>query len=76
MTDQATFGECPVCGEGTLVAMKHGATNSLLLMCDDCESQWRSPAEAESYKGALTAELRGLETASMAQLSAAGWRSC
>jgi hypothetical protein len=56
--------------------MKHAASQSLLLVCDDCESQWRSPAEAESYQGAMMAELRDLEPASFTEVSSVGWRLC
>lgn len=73
VTEQTTFGDCPVCRQGVLVAMKHGATERLLLMCNDCESQWRSPLEAKSFEGTLAAELRGLVPASTVELDAAGW---
>lgn len=66
------FGECPICRQGLLVAMKSVGTGRLLLMCDDCESQWRSPQEAESYENALKSEER-VAPASDEEVSAAGW---
>ena len=53
-----TFGECPVCRQGQLVAVKNIASGKLMLMCDDCESQWKSPEDAESYENALKNEER------------------
>jgi ribosome-binding protein aMBF1 (putative translation factor) len=67
-----TFGECPICRQGQLVAVKNTASGTLMLICDDCESQWRSPQEAESYDNALTDEER-VVPASDEEVSAAGW---
>jgi hypothetical protein len=68
-----SFGECPICGQGQIVAVKNPATGQLLVMCDDCESQWRSPEEAQSYENALSDEVRGAEIATLEELEAAGW---
>jgi hypothetical protein len=67
-----TFGECPICRQGQLVAMKGTVSGELLLMCDDCESQWRSPQEAESYENALETE-EHVVPASDEQVTMAGW---
>lgn len=67
-----TFGECPICRQGQLIAMKGVASGKLLLMCDDCESQWRSPPDAESYENALKDEA-GVVPASDEEVSAVGW---
>ncbi len=67
-----TFGDCPICRQGQLQAMKSVSGDRLLLMCDDCESQWQSPQEAESYENALHTEVRVIP-ASDEEVSAAGW---
>lgn len=66
------FGECPICRQGQLLPMKGIATGKVMLMCDDCESQWRSPQEAESYENVLKEEER-VVPASVEEVSAAGW---
>lgn len=55
MSDIA-FGQCAICRQGQLVAVKEITSGKMLLMCDDCESQWGSPAEAKSYEKALAQE--------------------
>jgi hypothetical protein len=66
------FGECPICRQGQLVAVKKTGDGSLLLMCDDCESQWRSPKEAESYENALREESH-VVPATLEEVTASGW---
>ena len=66
------FGECPICRQGQLVAVKSVLSSKLLLMCDDCESQWSSPQDAESYENALQSEER-VVAASDEEVSEAGW---
>ena len=68
-----SFGECPICGQGLLIAVKNPETGQLLVMCDDCESQWRSPDEAQSFENALSTEIRGVEDATVDEIKAAGW---
>ena len=67
-----TFGECPICRQGQLMPMKGIDSGKLLLMCDDCESQWRSPQDAESYENALKDEER-VVPASDEEVSEVGW---
>ena len=66
------FGECPICRQGLLMAMKGAESGVVCLMCDDCESQWRSPQDAESYENALTNEER-VVPASSEEIERAGW---
>lgn len=70
-----SFGECPICRQGTLLAVKSPATGQLLLMCDDCESQWRSPEDAKSFESAMTSEVAAVVNASMREVEEAGWAS-
>ena len=41
-----SIGECPVCRQGELIVVKDPAREMLLVICDDCESQWDSPENA------------------------------
>ena len=68
-----SFGECPICGQGKLVAMKSASTGQLLIMCDECESQWQSPNKAQSFENALSNEIRDLEKASLDEIKESGW---
>ena len=67
-----TFGECPICHQGQLLVVKGVVLNRLLLMCDDCESQWSSPQATQSYENALHVEQQVVD-ASEEEISAAGW---
>ena len=73
MMEDYLFGECPICRQGQLIAVKDTLTEQLLVMCDDCESQWRSPEEAQSYKNALPNEIRNIKEASLEEIKAIGW---
>lgn len=50
---EKSYGRCPICQQGDLLAVKDKETSLLLLMCDDCESQWASEEAAQSYANAL-----------------------
>ena len=71
--EDISFGTCQICGQGQLIAVKKPETLQLLVMCDDCESQWRSPDEAQSFENALSDEVRGVVTATLEEIEAAGW---
>jgi hypothetical protein len=68
-----SFGDCPICGQGQLVAMKSASTGQLLIMCDDCESQWQSPDAAQSFENALSNEIRDVQKASLDEIKESGW---
>jgi hypothetical protein len=68
-----SFGDCPICGQGQLVVMKSTSTGQLLLMCDDCESQWQSPDAAQSFENALSNEIRDVQKASLNEIKEIGW---
>jgi len=58
-----------------LVAVKELTTQKVLLMCDECQSQWTSPVEALSYKNALTEEIFDIVNATAEEVNGAGWKS-
>jgi hypothetical protein len=66
------FGECTMCGQGQLVPVKRVDTGELLVMCDDCESQWSSPDDVHSAKNVLMDETRVVD-ASIDEVVATGW---
>lgn len=53
--------------------MKDANSGELLIICDDCESQWRSPEDAQSYEKALPNEFYPIEKASREELKRKGW---
>lgn len=67
------FGQCPACRQGTLVAVKCIDNNQLLLMCDDCESQWPSPEAARTFNGSLQEECHNIIDAQIEDIASAGW---
>lgn len=64
---------CAICGQGELFAAIDADNDRLLLVCDDCGSQWLSPSDARSYQKAVMDEARHLQPASEQALAAAGW---
>lgn len=71
--EDCSFGECPICRQGQLLAVKSPSTGQLLIMCDDCESQWQSPDDAQSFEKTLSDENRDVLDASCEEIKAAGW---
>jgi hypothetical protein len=71
--DQTTFGECSLCKQGTLIAMKQSDEHSLALVRDDCESQWLPPSDATSADKALVQERTALVAVTNEDLRKAGW---
>lgn len=73
--EDVNFGTCHICGQGQLLAVKNPETQQLLVMCDDCGAQWRSPEEAQSYKNAIRIrdEVRCVEMATFEGVKAVGW---
>jgi predicted alpha-1,6-mannanase (GH76 family) len=53
--------------------MKGNVDGVLLIMCDDCESQWESPMKAQSYENVLKDEIRDVRIATLDEIQAAGW---
>jgi uncharacterized protein (DUF983 family) len=70
---EVTFGECPVCRQGELFAARQEVTGALIVVCDDCGSQWSSPDQARSYQNVLVQEFSDLRPASPDEVRAAGW---
>lgn len=61
--------------QGQLFAVRSEATGVLLVMCDDCGSQWLSPEQSQSYENALKEEIKDLRPAMIEEIRAAGWIS-
>lgn len=71
--EQVSFGKCGACGQGELFAMRSPGSSPLLLMCDDCQSQWHSPEDSKSHQKALSTEIEGLDFATPEDVEEAGW---
>lgn len=71
--NKLSFGECPICRQGALIAVKDVATDRLLIMCDDCESQWLTPSDAESFDKAISDEVSNVVLATLNEIEAIGW---
>ena len=68
-----SFGECPICRQGLLLAVKSVSSGRLLIMCDDCESQWQSLDDAQSFENAMSDDVCDVQKASCEEIKAAGW---
>lgn len=42
---------CPVCNQGWVKIVKDKESGRLFLCCDECESEWLSPDNINSYNG-------------------------
>ncbi|MFT4193184.1 hypothetical protein [Ottowia sp.] len=73
MNKEIYFGECPLCRQGQLVAVKNMVDSKILLMCDDCESQWASPEAAKFGENALKEEVFDVINASAEDVIEANW---
>lgn len=69
-----SIGECPVCRQGQLLIVKDTRTGNLLVMCDDCGSQWKSPELAASYETVMKDEVNNVVDPSPEEVEAYGWR--
>jgi hypothetical protein len=67
------FGECQVCGQGTLELYREPVGGALVIICDDCESQWLNPDDAKVGHAPLLEEFKTLVPASEEDVRAAGW---
>jgi len=67
------FATCSVCREGVLLAVTVNATDQLRLVCDECESQWLTLDDANSFEKALPEEVPPVSLAEDSIWSAAGW---
>ena len=54
------------------MAMKSALTGQLLVICNECESQWTSPDEAQSFENALSNEIHDLQKASLDEIKERG----
>jgi len=68
-----SFGECPICRQGILLAVRNRSNGKLLIMCDDCESQWLTPHDAQSFDNALPNEIHDIQMATIEEIKAVGW---
>jgi hypothetical protein len=41
------YSVCPVCEEGRLFVTKSNGPEKLFLLCEECESAWRSPEDID-----------------------------
>jgi hypothetical protein len=67
------IGECPVCRQGQLIIVKDLNTDRLLVVCDDCGSQWDSPELASSYETVRKDEVSKVVEPTLAEIRIAGW---
>ena len=67
-------GRCPICGQGDVIIVKEKSSNSLSLICDDCESQWEDPETLLSGGNPLQVEKNNLDDAiTEDEIKLAGW---
>lgn len=48
----AWIGVCPVCGQGRQIIARENSSGKLYVLCEDCESEWRSPQDAREVDAA------------------------
>lgn len=70
-----TFGECQVCGQGTLELYRGPNREGFVISCDDCETQWLDLNDAKVGRSPLREEFKTLLPVSDEDAHAAGWDS-
>jgi hypothetical protein len=45
MKNYAWIAQCRICGQGRLMVARENATGVLFVFCEECESEWESPAD-------------------------------
>jgi hypothetical protein len=48
----AWIGVCPICNQGRQIVARQDRTQQLYIVCEECESEWRSPQEARDINSA------------------------
>jgi formate dehydrogenase maturation protein FdhE len=51
-SDIAVVGYCPICGQGRQFVARDASTGTMFVYCEECESEWDSPAHARSVEHA------------------------
>jgi len=67
------IGVCPICGQGLLVVARSLDVSEMLVICDDCESQWSDPEAALAGASPLIKEFVRVENATMEEIEKKGW---
>ncbi len=73
MQEEFNVGECNVCGQGLLVIACDNKSNSMLIICDDCESQWHDPKSFISGQDPITNEYKSVRDATKEDIVNKGW---
>jgi hypothetical protein len=68
------FAECALCRQGVLLAVALADTGEIQLICDECESMWRSPSEAASQDAALGPLTSKIRSANFQEITTTGWK--
>ncbi|MDR9838480.1 hypothetical protein [Herbaspirillum huttiense] len=65
-------GTCPICDQGRLFITLNDDAGELFLLCEECESAWRTPEEIDvrSHHGFEGAKIR---RANSAEIESFGW---
>jgi len=63
---------CPVCEQGRLLVVKAPGSGELFLLCEECESAWRTPEEINVM---TTYDFGGkrVDRANRGDVESAGW---
>ena len=61
MKTYAVVGTCPVCSQGRLIIARENASGALYVLCEECESEWPSPATCADINAA-TRDVFGAST--------------
>ena len=69
------IGDCDVCGQGMILIARDKKNNKMLVICNDCESQWSSPESYQQGHNSLPAEKQHehVVDASLAEIKQEDW---
>jgi hypothetical protein len=74
MDHNQNINSCPLCREGQIIPMRVEKTSQLILICDECDSQWDNPESVLLGKEPLEKEFQGkFSVLSEFELWQCGW---
>ncbi len=73
LTDEYWLRNCPVCEQGRVLFVRNNVSQSLALVCEECESAWSTPDDASDPAKCLSYMLTDARIATLDEIQCAGW---
>lgn len=67
------IGTCGDCGQGQLVIGKDIENNCFLIICDDCEAEWKVPDTVDKNRLPRNMDRGDIKNATLEEIQSIGW---